>query len=58
MGKKKMRYNGTADKRLIEKNLSKGTIYEKDLKEYFTQLPDVSDNAEEVVISGQKTNKT
>jgi hypothetical protein len=58
MGKKKMGSNDGLDKRIIEKQLSKGKISEKDLKEYLAQLPDVSDNAEEVVITRKKTNNS
>jgi len=54
MGKKKMGSNDGLDKRIIEKQLSKGIISEKDLKEYLAQFPDVSDNAEEVVITRKK----
>lgn len=56
MEMKKTGYNRSLDKRIIEKQLSKGTISEEDLKKYLAQLPDVSDNAEEVVINKEKTN--
>lgn len=58
MGKKKTGYNVNMDKRIIEKQLSKGTISEKNLKEYFAQLPDVSDNAKEVVINPEETDNS
>ncbi len=51
MGKKKTGYNGSLDKRIIEKQLSKGMISEENLKKYLAQLSDVSDNAEEIVIN-------
>lgn len=55
MSRKKIGDNVSLDKRIIEKQLSKGTISEKNLKEYFAQLPDVSDNAKEVVIDTEET---
>ena len=58
MGKKKIGDNVNLDKRIIEKQLSKGTISEKNLKEYFAQLPDVSDNAKEVIIDAEDTNNS
>ncbi|GAJ02817.1 unnamed protein product [marine sediment metagenome] len=54
MGKKKVGYDGDLDKRIIEKKLFKGNISEKDLEDYFAQLPDVSDNAEEIIIDLEK----
>ncbi len=50
MGKKKIVYDGDLDKRMIEKKLTKGDIAENDLEKYLAGLPDVSDNAEEVII--------
>ncbi|MDO9529305.1 MAG: hypothetical protein Q7J27_09110 [Syntrophales bacterium] len=55
MSKKKTGYNGSLDKRIIEKQLSKGTISEENLKKYLAQLPDVSDNVKEVVINSEET---
>lgn len=54
MERKHVRYDGDIDKRIIEKKLLKGEITEKDLEEYLAQLPDVSDNAEEVWIDFEK----
>ena len=50
MEKKHAGYNGDPDKRIIEKELLSGEITEKDLEEYFSGLPDASDNAEEIII--------
>jgi hypothetical protein len=58
MSKKKVGDNVNLDKRIIEKQLSKGTISEKTLKEYFAQLPDVSDNAKEVIIDAEQTDNS
>lgn len=49
MSKKKVAYDGNLDKRIIEKKMLGGEIAEKNLKKYFAGLPDVSDNAEEVI---------
>lgn len=38
------------DRRIIERNLLGGRMSEKELKKYLSKLPDVSDNAEEVII--------
>ena len=58
MGKKKVGYDGNLDKRIIEKKLSKRTVSEKDLEGYLAQLPDVSDNAEEIIIDIEETKKS
>ncbi len=58
MGKKKFEYNGTIDKRIIEKKLFKGTISDKDLEGYLAQLPDLSDNTEEIIIDIEETKET
>ena len=49
MGKKKVEYNGNLDKRIIEKNLLSGKIFEKSLEKYLAGLPDVSDDGEEII---------
>ncbi|MBE9546048.1 MAG: hypothetical protein IMF10_00965 [Proteobacteria bacterium] len=49
MGKKKAVYDVTLDKRIIEKKILSGKIAEKDLEKYLAGLPDVADNAEEVI---------
>ncbi len=38
------------DRRIIERKLLRGQISEKELKKYLSKLPDISDNAEEVLI--------
>jgi len=58
MDKKKVGYNGDLDKRIIGKTLLKGKISEKDLEEYLAQLPDVSDNAEEIIIDIEETKES
>ena len=58
MGKKKTGYNGNLDKRIIEKQLSKGTISKEKLEKYLAQLPDVSDNAEEVITNTEETDNS
>ena len=58
MGKKKFEYNGNIDKRIIEKKLSKERISEKNLEGYLAQLPDVSDNAEEIIIDIEETEQS
>ena len=58
MSKKKVGYDGNTDKRIIEKKLSKGTISEKDFEGYLAQLPDLSDNTEEIIIDIEETKET
>jgi hypothetical protein len=41
---------GEMDRRIIERKLLRGQISEKELKKYLSKLPDISDNAEEVLI--------
>jgi hypothetical protein len=50
MKRKHTQYDGDLDKRVIEKKLIEGEISEKDLEEYLAQLPDLSDNAEEIIV--------
>jgi hypothetical protein len=45
------------DKRIIEKMIQTGTITEEEIKTYLDSLPDVSDNAEEVVIDMERKRK-
>ena len=58
MGKKKFEYNGTLDKRIIEKKILSGKLAEKDLEKYLAELPDVSDNAEEIIIDIEETEQS
>ena len=58
MKKKHNEYNGNTDKRIIEKKLSKRTTSDKDLEGYLAQLPDVSDNAEEIIIDMEETKES
>ena len=39
------------DVRVVERNLRKGIISEKDLSEFVRSLPDVADNAEETEVA-------
>lgn len=50
MKKKKVMYKGETDKRIIEKKLMGGEISEKELESYLKELPDLANNAEEIVI--------
>lgn len=58
MGKKNVKYDGNPDKRIIEKKLFKGTISEKVLERYLAQLPDLSDNTEEIITDIEETKET
>ncbi|MEA1936413.1 MAG: hypothetical protein U9M96_06325 [Thermodesulfobacteriota bacterium] len=58
MGKKNVKYDGNPDKRTIEKKLFKGTISEKVLERYLAQLPDLSDNTEEIITDIEETKET
>ena len=48
MNKKPMPYQGSLDKRIIEKRIRTGEILEEDLKGDLDSLPDVSANAEDI----------
>jgi len=50
MKRKHVQYDGDLDKRIIEKKLIEGKITEENLEEYLARLPDVSDNAEEIIV--------
>jgi len=50
MTKEETLIRGEMDRRVIERKLLGGQLSEKELKKYLSKLPDVSDNAEEVVI--------
>lgn len=50
MKKKEAEHEVFLDKRIIEQKIMRGEIEKEDLKKYFKSLPDVSENAEEVVI--------
>jgi len=45
-----MPYDKIIDKRVVEKLLHAGSITEDDVNEYRRNLPDVSENAEELII--------
>ena len=50
MKKKQVMNKGEMDKRIIDKKLLCGEMSEKDLENYLKDLPDLSDNAEEIII--------
>ncbi len=50
MNRKPIPYEGNPDKRIIQLRLLKGEITEADLAGYLAALPDVSHNAEEIVV--------
>ena len=54
MNKKTIPYEGNPDKRIIQLRLLKGEITEADLTDYLAALPDVSQNAEEIVVDLEK----
>ena len=58
MDKKKFEYDDNMDKRIIEKKILSGEIAEKDLGKYLGELPDVSDNAEEIIIDMEETEQS
>jgi hypothetical protein len=43
-------FRGDIDKRIIEKKVMGGEISERELESYLTDLPDLAENAEEIVI--------
>jgi hypothetical protein len=50
MKKKQAMYKVEMDKRIIEKKLMCGEMCEKDLEDYLDDLPDLADNAENIII--------
>ncbi len=50
MTKEETDIRGEMDRRIIERKLMNGRMSEKELKKYLSKLPDVSENAEEVLI--------
>lgn len=50
MGEKIFLYDKTMDKRIIENKLRTGEITKEQMKKYLEELPDASDNAEEIFI--------
>ena len=46
---------GEMDRRIIERKLLGGRLSEKELKKYLSKLPDVSDNAEEIIVEMEQT---
>lgn len=50
MTKEETDIRGEMDRRIIERKLMNGRMSEKELKKYLSKLPDVSGNAEEVLI--------
>lgn len=50
MSKERNAIREETDKRLLENKILKGQISEKQLAEYLKTMPDVSENAEEVVV--------
>jgi hypothetical protein len=50
MSKEQNAIREETDRRLFENKVLKGQISEKQLAEYLKTLPDVSENAEEVVV--------
>lgn len=45
------------DKRIIEKMIQTGTITEEEIKTYLESLPDVSENAEEIIVDMERKRK-
>jgi len=50
MEKQKNQHKGIVDKRILTGKILSGEMKEKDLSAYLKSLPDVSENAREVVI--------
>ena len=50
MKKKEAEHEAVLDKRVVEQKIMKGEITEESLKKYLKSLPDVSGNAEEIVV--------
>ncbi len=50
MGKKIFLYDKAMDKRGIDNKLRTGEITKEQMKKYLEELPDTSDNVEEIVI--------
>ena len=50
MPKEQIAIREETDRRLVENKISRGQMSEKQLAEYLETLPDVSENAEEVVV--------
>lgn len=50
MGEKIFLHDKTMDKRIIENKLRKGEITKEQMKKYLEELPDASDNVEEIFI--------
>lgn len=50
MKKKRVIVKNEFDKRIIEKKLMAGEMSEKDIESYLRELPDLAENAEEIVI--------
>jgi hypothetical protein len=45
------------DKRIIEKMIQTGKITEEEIKTYLERLPDVSENAEEIIVDMERKRK-
>lgn len=45
------------DKRIIEKMIQTGKITEEAIKTYLERLPDVSENAEEIIVDMERKRK-
>ncbi|MFH1081042.1 MAG: hypothetical protein V1766_12435 [Pseudomonadota bacterium] len=54
MSKEQNAIREETDRRLLENKLLRGQISEKQLAKYLETLPDVSENAEEVVIAREE----
>jgi len=50
VGKKIFLHDKTMDKRIIENKLRTGEITKEQMKKYLEELPDASDNVEEIFI--------
>ena len=50
MKKKAVMFQEDLDRRILDKKLMGGELCEKDLELYLKELPDLADNAEEIVI--------
>ncbi len=48
---------GTPDKRLVHRRMLKGEVTEDDLREFLSDLPDVSENAEEIHVTPEDPGK-
>jgi hypothetical protein len=55
--KKIMLDDKTMDKRIIEKMIQTGKITEEAIKTYLERLPDVSENAEEIIVDMERKRK-